>query len=66
MSAPGGHHIGRSFPGMANHIEATCPCPKAPCGLVVEDEASEQCTEHHWTAAKTIRQSHPADHCTAS
>jgi hypothetical protein len=57
------HHIGRSFPGMPNDIEAACPCPKAPCGLVVQDEITEACRQHHWSAAKTMRQSHPADAC---
>ncbi|MET9776093.1 hypothetical protein ABZ023_17865 [Streptomyces sp. NPDC006367] len=58
-------HIGRSFPGMEPHLEAACPCPKAPCGLVVEEQASEACGQHHYTAAKTMRQSHPADECPA-
>lgn len=56
-------HVGRSFPGMRNDIEAACPCPKAPCGLVVQDEITEACGQHHWSAAKTMRQSHPADAC---
>ena len=58
-----GNHIGRSFPGGSNRIEAACPCPKAPCGLVVQDEITEACRQHHWSAAKTMRQSHPADAC---
>ncbi|MFE3381332.1 hypothetical protein [Streptomyces anulatus] len=60
-----GNHIGRSFPGMTADIEAACPCPKAPCGLVVQDEVSAACGQHHWSAAKTIRQSHPAAECPA-
>jgi hypothetical protein len=59
-------HVGRSFPGMRNDIEAACPCPKAPCGLVVQDEITEACGQHHWSAAKTMRQSHPADACPGS
>ncbi|MEU4051311.1 hypothetical protein AB0F09_19190 [Streptomyces olivaceus] len=59
-------HIGRSFRGMAADIEAACPCPKAPCGLVVEDGVTEACDQHHWSAAKTMRQSHPADQCPAA
>ncbi|MFJ9985347.1 hypothetical protein ACIQUD_15165 [Streptomyces globisporus] len=60
-----GNHIGRSFLGMAADIEAACPCPKAPCGLVVQDEVTAACDQHHWSAAKTMRQSHPADQCPA-
>ncbi|WP_225637396.1 hypothetical protein [Streptomyces solaniscabiei] len=59
------HHIGRTFPGMSNDIEAACPCPKAPCGLVVQEQVSEACDQHHWSAAKTMRQSHPAQECPA-
>jgi hypothetical protein len=59
-------HIGRSFPGMAADIEAACPCPKAPCGLVVQDEVTAACGQHHWSAAKTIRQSHSASECPAA
>lgn len=64
-TAGAGDHIGRSFPGMTNDIEANCPCPKAPCGLVIQDEVTDVCREHHWSAAKSIRQSHPADRCSA-
>lgn len=64
-SASSGNHVGRSFPGMPNDIEAVCPCPKAPCGLVIEDQIGEDCGQHHWSAAKTMRQSHPADQCPA-
>ncbi|MFI2354731.1 hypothetical protein ACH5AG_08590 [Streptomyces anulatus] len=60
-----GNHIGRSFLGMAADIEAACPCPKAPCGLVVQDEVTAACGQHHWSAAKTMRQSHPAAECPA-
>lgn len=58
-------HIGRSFRGMTNDIEAACPCPKAPCGLVVQEQTTEACDQHHWSAAKTMRQSHPGDQCPA-
>jgi len=61
-----GHHIGRSFPGMTNDNEANCPCAKAPCGLVIQDQVDEECKQHHWSAAKTMRQSHPADACPAA
>ncbi|MFF7631430.1 hypothetical protein [Streptomyces cyaneofuscatus] len=60
-----GNHIGRSFPGMDPDIEAACPCAKAPCGLVVQDEVTKACDQHHWSAAKTMRQSHPAAECPA-
>ncbi|MBZ6290354.1 hypothetical protein KVH30_02050 [Streptomyces olivaceus] len=66
MTEPTTRHIGRSFRGMSADIEAACPCPKAPCGLVVEDGVTEACDQHHWSAAKTMRQSHPADQCPAS
>ena len=56
-------HIGRSW--TAHPIENNCPCVKAPCGLVVLREVTEECREHHWSAAKTTRQSHPADQCPA-
>ncbi len=56
-----GTHIGRSW--TSHHIEDNCPCPQAPCGLVITDEISDQCSQHHWSATKTTRQSHPADQC---
>jgi hypothetical protein len=56
-------HIGRSFRGMTADIEAACPCPKAECGLVVQESVDPACREHSWSAAKTMRQSHPADRC---
>lgn len=48
-------HIGRSWTG--HPLEDDCPCPKAPCGLVISDGV-EECPEHSWWAAKTIRQMH--------
>jgi hypothetical protein len=65
-TAASSDHIGRSFPGMRNDIEAACPCPKAACGLVIQDEVTEACGQHHWSAAKTMRQSHPAAECPVS
>ncbi len=56
-----GNHIGRSW--TTHEIEDNCPCGKAACGLVITDEISEQCDQHHWSAAKTTRQSHPAERC---
>jgi hypothetical protein len=54
-------HYGRSFP--PNHfIEDNCPCPKAPCGLVIP---SESCPEHAVAAMKTIRQAHAESSCPA-
>ncbi|MER7195412.1 hypothetical protein [Streptomyces flaveolus] len=58
------HHIGRTFPGMSTDIEVACPCPKAPCGFVVQEQVSEH-AQHHWSAAKTMRQSHSARECPA-
>lgn len=53
----GNHHFGRAWSGHA--IEDTCPCTKAPCGLVAD--VAIECTEHN--ASKSTRQSHPADAC---
>jgi hypothetical protein len=58
-----GAHIGRSFTGTA--LEDTCPCPKAPCGLVVQDTIDPACEQHAWTHAKSMRQSHTAGSCPA-
>ncbi|GAA2346741.1 hypothetical protein [Dactylosporangium salmoneum] len=53
-------HIGRAWSG--TEIEDGCPCPKAPCGLVVGLQAvGGPCRQH--TGIKTMRQSHPADVC---
>lgn len=56
-----GKHFGRSFGG--HKIEDTCPCAKAPCGLV--ETWVPHCPQHAPTACKTIRQSHRADQCPA-
>ena len=53
-------HMGRSFTG--HDLEDDCPCPKAPCGLVISDRV-EECPQHSWWAAKTIRQMHDASDC---
>lgn len=52
-------HFGRSFVG--TFIESTCPCTKAPCGLV--ENISQLCPEHPMKKAKTIRQMHLAKDC---
>lgn len=59
-----GEHLGRSFVG--THLEDGCPCPKAPCGLVDRDTIRDDCPEHAWEHAKSMRQSHPARHCPAT
>ncbi|MCF0086656.1 MULTISPECIES: hypothetical protein [unclassified Streptomyces] len=56
-------HLGRSFRGMSPDIETACPCPKAACGLVIREQVTKKCREHHVSAAKTIRQTHTADQC---
>lgn len=56
-----GYHVGRSFTG--HDIEDTCPCPKAPCGLVASIRGD--CPQHSPAAAKTIRRSHHAAACPA-
>ena len=58
---PAGLHIGRSWTG--HQIEDACPCPKAPCGLVVFDTVDPECTEHPMERHKSMRQSHPGEHC---
>lgn len=57
-------HIGRSW--TSHDLEDECPCPQAPCGLVPFDTVVAECPQHHWSAAKSIRQSHPADACPAT
>jgi hypothetical protein len=57
----GAYHIGRAWSG--TEIENTCPCPKAPCGLVIQGQADPDCTQHPIARAKTIRQSHRAEDC---
>ncbi|MFG3014325.1 hypothetical protein ACGFZB_28680 [Streptomyces cinerochromogenes] len=55
-------HIGRSFGG-PGHIEATCPCDLAPCGLVDAGNVSDECDQHPTTAGKTMRTGHAAEDC---
>lgn len=55
-------HIGRSFPG-GNWVEESCPCPQEPCGLIDQDKVDPRCTQHTWSAAKTIRQMHYLEDC---
>lgn len=57
-------HIGRHWHG--HDIENACPCPKAPCGLVVEGTAVPECTQHPAARSQTIRQSHLATACPAA
>lgn len=57
-------HIGRSWSG--TFLEDTCPCPKAPCGLVDMDRTDPACPEHPAERVKSIRQSHPASACPAA
>ncbi|MFF6928341.1 hypothetical protein [Streptomyces californicus] len=57
-----GAHIGRSWDGPGD-VEALCPCPKAPCGLVDVDNVSDECTQHPPLRCKTIRTGHPEDDC---
>jgi hypothetical protein len=54
-------HYGRSW-APDHWIEDGCPCPKAPCGLVIPIES---CPEHAVAAMKTIRQAHSAASCPA-
>lgn len=55
-------HIGRHFGG-PGVIEATCPCPLAPCGLVDFDNLSEDCDQHPPLRRKTMRTGHDVESC---
>lgn len=55
-------HFGRGWDGPC-HLEALCPCPKAPCGLVDRDDMSDECKQHPPENMKTIRTGHPTDEC---
>jgi len=55
-------HIGRSFDG-GGHIEAACPCPLEPCGLVDTAKVVDECDQHPPAACKTMRTGHPAENC---
>lgn len=61
MPIPTHYHWGRSFSG--TRLENTCPCPKAPCGLVDSLTLDQACDRHSWNAAKTTRQFHRAEEC---
>ncbi|MFD6361854.1 hypothetical protein ACFWFX_18680 [Streptomyces roseolus] len=56
------HHIGRSWGG-PGHLEALCPCPLAPCGLVDRDNLDPECQQHPVGRMKTIRTGHAAEDC---
>lgn len=58
-----GTHFGRSWTG--HSIEDACPCPKAPCGLVVFGAWDPNCEQHAPERANTVRQTHPAEKCPA-
>lgn len=62
-------HWGRAWTGHA--IEDNCPCPKAPCGLVLgmwPGRGYPECEQHNprkpWEM-KTMRQSHHEENCPA-
>lgn len=56
-------HIGRSWNG--HTLEDACPCPQEKCGLVAYKNISQECTQHPFTASKTIRQTHTTEMCEA-
>ncbi|MER5608295.1 hypothetical protein AB0F93_03560 [Micromonospora tulbaghiae] len=56
-------HFGLSATG--NDIEQQCPCPLAPCGLVLDIDADEACPHHGRWAEMSIKQIHPAQSCPA-
>ncbi|MFG1776630.1 hypothetical protein ACGFIG_09395 [Micromonospora sp. NPDC049048] len=53
------YHWGRAWSPSSD--EATCPCPKAPCGYVVRSSEPTGCDLHGLT--QTMRGGHPADRC---
>lgn len=57
----GAAHWGRSWSD--TRLEDGCPCPKAPCGLVVGSTIDPECDQHPWTRGKTMRQMHKAEDC---
>jgi hypothetical protein len=59
-------HIGRSWRELGHPLEDECPCPKAECGLVISDQVVEECLQHPWGRAKTMRQGHDAEACDRS
>ncbi|MFI2667904.1 hypothetical protein [Micromonospora carbonacea] len=59
---PGEYHWGRAW--SPTRDEATCPCPKAPCGYVVRTAARTGC-EYHGPST-TMRGGHTADRCPAT
>ena len=61
MSDPWMWHMGRSFVG--HPLEDACPCPKAPCGLIISDQIDESCDQHPMRHGKTYRQGHRPEDC---
>ncbi|WP_329474182.1 hypothetical protein OIE75_41075 (plasmid) [Streptomyces sp. NBC_01723] len=60
MTSPwAGDHVGRHFTG--TRLEAVCPCPTAPCGLVYADRIRSDCPDH--AHARSMRQSHVVRNC---
>jgi len=59
-------HIGRSWEP-DQHLEIACPCPKAPCGLVLMSGTNDPdiiyCEQHDPAEARTMRQIHNDTHC---
>ncbi|MYR43089.1 hypothetical protein [Streptomyces sp. SID5910] len=55
-------HIGRSWGG-GGHLEAACPCPLEPCGLVDRDKVVDECDQHSPMACKTMRTGHRPEDC---
>lgn len=61
MSMPENIHMGRSWTG--HPLEDSCSCPQQPCGLIAEEGALQDCPQHGWGAAKTMRQIHREEDC---
>ena len=59
------YHMGRSWSGTA--LEDSCPCPKAPCGLVdFGAPPIPVCDQHNPEnpfLSRTMRQVHKASQC---
>lgn len=57
-----GSHWSRHWEG-PGELEYRCPCPKAPCGMVVRGDHAEGCEQHAPEATRTQRSGHEPDAC---
>lgn len=57
-----GSHWSRHWDG-PGELEYRCPCPKAPCGMVVRGDHAAGCEQHAPEATRTQRSGHEPDEC---